>query len=171
MSTPRFAASPPYCLIYPSSARSAMQGYQEHWMGTGRLGDGGVRRGQSGKCRIVRQYHVHDCTMTGGRCADTLPHLTALIPPRLRPLADPTSPVAPQGGNGPIVIMASATRPMRKMPRRQAVPCARGARAYWSRRKSDDGSAQPQARAKERGANCRCSRSSAARSKGEPCAG
>jgi len=44
-----------------------------------------VRRGQPGKCRIVRQYYVHDCTMTGGRCADTLPHLTALIPPRLRP--------------------------------------------------------------------------------------
>ena len=30
-----------------------------------------MRRGQPGKCRIVRQYHVHDCTMTGGRCADT----------------------------------------------------------------------------------------------------
>ena len=43
--------------------------------------------------------------MTGGRCADTLPHLTALIPPRLRPLADPTSPVAPHGENEPIVIV------------------------------------------------------------------
>jgi hypothetical protein len=72
-----------------------MQGHQEHWMGTGRLGDevcDGVNR-------------EHDCTMTGSRCADTLPHLTASIPPRLRPLADPTSPVAPHGGNGPIVIM------------------------------------------------------------------
>jgi hypothetical protein len=65
----------------------------------------GCATGPIRKCRIVRQYHVHDCTMTGGRCANALPRLTALILPRLRPLADPTSPVAPYGGNGPIVIV------------------------------------------------------------------
>jgi hypothetical protein len=98
-------------------------------------GGWGVRRGQSGKCRIVRQYHVHDYTITGGRCADTLPHLTASISPRLRPLADPTSPVAPHGGNGPIVIVRVRRGQWEKC--RVARPCrvreAQG--AYWSRRK------------------------------------
>jgi len=37
--------------------------------------------------------------------------------------------------------------------------------------KSDDGSAQPQAKEKERGANYRLLQTSAARSKGELCAG
>jgi len=107
-------------------------------------------RGQSGKCRVVRQYHVHDCTMTGDRCTDTLPHLTASIPPRLRPLADPTAPVAPHGGNGPIVIMrvrrgqwenaASSGHAVRPCRVREAQGLT------GAGEKSDDGSTQPQER-------------------------
>jgi len=63
-----------------------------------------MRQGQLRKYRIVKQYYVHDCTITGSRYTDILSHLTILILPRLRPLADPTSPVAPYSGNRPIII-------------------------------------------------------------------
>jgi hypothetical protein len=73
-------------------------------MGAGRLGDG-VCDGSNQENAVSSGSTTYMITMTGGRYADTLPHLTTLILSRLRPLADPTSPVAPHGGNGPIVIV------------------------------------------------------------------
>ena len=66
---------------------------------------------------------------------------------------------------------ASATRPMRKMPRRQAVPCARGARAYWSRRKKCRRECAATSKREREGGQLQVLQTSAARSKGEPCAG
>jgi hypothetical protein len=53
---------------------------------------------------------------------------------------------------------ASATRPMRNAVSSGRAVCARCKGLLRAGEKSDDGSAQPQAREKERGANCRCPR-------------
>jgi hypothetical protein len=115
-----------------------------------------VKRGQSGKCRIARPW-PHACmTMT---CVDatTSSHRTASIPPCLRPLADPTSPVARNGGNGLVGNVRMYPRPNEKRA------ASSGHAVYTGRRgvggaaeKATTGNAWPQPREREeRGPNCK----------------
>lgn len=116
LSIPRFAASPFHRLTasFPPRLRALpCRGFRgrrtaRSWLEMGACETRPIRK------MPHRQGVPHACmTMTCVDATTSLPR-TASIPPRLRPLVDPASPMAPNGGNGLVGNVRMCPRPNEK---------------------------------------------------------